>query len=327
MIENDEQYQEARAHLDALLEKAEELRKRLSPEAFKEEMQTHLQELDLHWSSLRQYLSKHPDWNTPEALDQTNAVSIIGPLRVVIRYGDTYAVRYEVDEVLREQIRVFLQEGTLALAWDIPDAPEPRFLDEKLEPDELMEAVERFRHELQVFIQAAHSIYPDSVVYITLSQLTEVRAGGGAFVTIQSFPHFDELALRGGRGGGGIITFDQVGSIDTLRAGAGGGGGLRVQGLSSTSTLVVGVGGGGRLAISGDAQKAEIRAGGGGRADLRECHIQEATASVAGEGQAYVWVEQALEANIGGGGALFYKGTPTLSGTYNEKNVSALSDQ
>lgn len=70
-----------------------------------------------------------------------------------------------------------------------------------------------------------------------------------------------------------------------------------------------------RVTAAGTAQRAEVDIGGAGLFRGSELRTDEATVEITGAGQAFVWAEAQLRADVAGVGRIHYRGAPRIAKT------------
>ena len=143
---------------------------------------------------------------------------------------------------------------------------------------------------------------------VTMPALEGVRVSGSAMATIRGIPFGDEATLATS----GAASIDAA-PVDCARlvAEVDGAGEIFVSGLVA-ATLRVSVGGSGRISVLGEADEVEVDVRGSGLyrgSDLRGTSVG---VNVGGAGQAFVWAERRLDADVGGEGRVVYRGDPVI---------------
>lgn len=149
---------------------------------------------------------------------------------------------------------------------------------------------------------------------VTMPVLEGVRVSGSAAVSVRGVPFGDEATLA--TSGAASIDASPV-NVGRLFAQVDGAGEILVSGVAA-AMFQGAVGGLGRITALGEADEVEVDVTGSGLyrgSNLRGASIR---AEVGGVGQAFVWAERRLDADVGGDGRLVYRGDPVVHGRVGE---------
>ncbi|MDE0179073.1 MAG: DUF2807 domain-containing protein [Gammaproteobacteria bacterium] len=149
---------------------------------------------------------------------------------------------------------------------------------------------------------------------VTMPMLVGVRVSGSAVATIRGVAFGDEATLA--TSGAASIDAAPV-ECGRLIAEVDGAGEILVSGLAA-ATFRGAVGGLGRITALGEADEVEVDVTGSGLyrgSDLRGTSVR---VDVGGVGQAFVWAEGRLDADVGAEGRVVYRGDPVIEGRVGE---------
>ena len=149
---------------------------------------------------------------------------------------------------------------------------------------------------------------------VTMPMLEGVRVSGSAVATVRGVAFGDEATLATS----GAASIDAAPVVcGRLVVEVDGASEILVSGVAA-ATFRGAVGGLGRITALGEADDVEVVATGSGLyrgSDLRGRSIR---VEVGGLGQAFVWAERRLDADVGGDGRLVYRGDPVVEGRVGE---------
>lgn len=149
---------------------------------------------------------------------------------------------------------------------------------------------------------------------VTMPMVEGVRVSGSAMATIRGVPFGDEATLA--TSGAASIDAAPV-DCGRLIAEVDGAGEILVSGVAAKALRAT-VGGSGRITALGEAEEVEVDVSGSGLyrgSDLRGGSVR---AEVGAAGQAFVWAERRLDADVGGEGRVVYRGDPVIEGRFGE---------
>ena len=149
---------------------------------------------------------------------------------------------------------------------------------------------------------------------VTMPVLEGVRVSGSAVATVRGMAFGDEAALVSS--GAAAIDAAPVGCRH-LVAEVDGAGEILASGVTATTFRGV-VGGSGRMTVMGEADQVDVDVDGSGLYRGSNLRGSSTSASVSGVGQAFVWADRRLEAEVGGNGRLVYRGEPTIDSRVRE---------
>lgn len=149
---------------------------------------------------------------------------------------------------------------------------------------------------------------------VTMPVLEAVRVSGSAAATIRGVAFGAEATLASS----GAASIDAA-PVDCghLVAEVDGAGEILVSGVTATTFRGV-VGGSGRITVTGEAEEVDVDVNGSGLyrgSDLRGASTR---VEVSGVGQAFVWAERRLDAEVGGEGRIVYRGDPVIESRVRE---------
>ena len=145
---------------------------------------------------------------------------------------------------------------------------------------------------------------------VTVPMLEGVRVSGSAAATVRGV-EFGVEAQLASFGAASIEAAPVV--CGRLVAEVDGAGEISVGGVAAATFRGV-VGGSGRITAMGTADEVAVEVGGSGLyrgSDLRGASTR---VDVSGVGQAFVWAERRLDADLGGDGRVVYRGDPAIGG-------------
>lgn len=149
---------------------------------------------------------------------------------------------------------------------------------------------------------------------VTLPVLDGVRVSGSAVATIRGVPFGDEAMLA--TSGAASIDAAPV-HCARLVAEVDGAGEILASGVAAETFLGV-VGGLGRITAMGSADEVEVDVSGSGLYRGSDLRASSTRVEVVGAGQAFVWADRRLDADVGGEGRVVYRGDPAIEGRFGE---------
>jgi len=149
---------------------------------------------------------------------------------------------------------------------------------------------------------------------VRLPVLEGVRVSGSAAATIRGVPFGDEATLATS----GAASIDAA-PVDCARlvAEVDGAGEILLSGVAAETFLGV-VGGLGRVTAMGSADEVEVDVSGSGLYRGSDLRASSTRVEVSGVGQAFVWADRRLDAEVGGDGRVVYRGDPVIRGRIGE---------
>lgn len=149
---------------------------------------------------------------------------------------------------------------------------------------------------------------------VTMPVLEGVRVSGSAVATIRGVPFGDEATLATS----GAASIDAA-PVDCARlvAEVDGAGEILVSGIAAETFRGI-VGGLGRITAMGSADEVEVDVGGSGLYRGSDLRASSTRVEVSGVGQAFVWADGRLDADVSGEGRVVYRGDPSIEGRFGE---------
>lgn len=149
---------------------------------------------------------------------------------------------------------------------------------------------------------------------VTMPVLEGVRVSGSAVATIRGVAFGDEVQLAGS----GAASIDAAPVVcGRLVAEVDGAGEIMVSGVEA-ATFRGAVGGVGRITAMGTADEVDVAVSGSGLFRGSDLRGSTTRVKVSGVGQAFVWAEGRLDADLGGEGRVVYRGDPVIEGRVGE---------
>ena len=143
---------------------------------------------------------------------------------------------------------------------------------------------------------------------VTMPVLEGVRLSGSAVATIRRVRFGDEATLATS----GAASIDAAAVVcRRLVVEADGAGGILASGIAAETFLGV-VGGLGRITAMGSADEVEVDVSGSGLYRGSNLRASSVRVEVSGVGQAFVWADRRLDADVGGEGRIVYRGDPAI---------------
>ena len=143
---------------------------------------------------------------------------------------------------------------------------------------------------------------------VTMPALTGVRVSGSATATVRGVA-FDDEAMLASSGAASIDAAPVV--CGHLVAEVDGAGEIFVSGVTAATFRGV-VGGLGRITVAGEADEVDVDVGGSGLYRGSDLRGGSTRVEVSGVGQAFVWADRRLAAEVGGEGRIVYRGDPVI---------------
>ena len=143
---------------------------------------------------------------------------------------------------------------------------------------------------------------------VTVPVLESVRVSGSAAATIRGVAFGAEATLASS--GSAFIDADPVDS-GHLVVEVDGAGEILVSGVTAKTFRGV-VGGLGRITVAGEADEVDVDVGGSGLYRGSDLRGGSTRVEVSGVGQAFVWADRRLDAEVGGEGRIVYRGDPVI---------------
>ncbi len=149
---------------------------------------------------------------------------------------------------------------------------------------------------------------------VTLPMLEGVRVSGRAVATVRGA----EFGAGATLASSGAASIDAVPVVcPRLVAEVDGAGEILVSGVAA-ETFVGVVGGVGRITAMGSADEEEVDVSGSGLYRGSDLRASWTRVEVSGVGQAFVWADRRLDAEVGGDGRVVYRGDPVIRGRVGE---------
>ena len=145
---------------------------------------------------------------------------------------------------------------------------------------------------------------------VTMPMLEGVRVSGRALASVRGAEFGAEATLASS----GAASIDAVPVVcPRLVAEVDGAGEILLSGVAAETFRGV-VGGLGRVTAMGSADEVEVDVSGSGLYRGSELRASSARVEVNGVGQAFVWADRGLDAEVGGDGRVVYRGDPVIRG-------------
>ena len=149
---------------------------------------------------------------------------------------------------------------------------------------------------------------------VTMPMLEGVRVSGRALASVRGAEFGAEATLASS----GAASIDAAPVVcPHLVAEVAGAGEILVSGLAAT-TFRAAVSGSGRITALGEADEVEVDVSGSGLYRGSELRASSARVEVNAVGQAFVWADRGLDAEVGGDGRVVYRGDPVIRGRAGE---------
>lgn len=143
---------------------------------------------------------------------------------------------------------------------------------------------------------------------VSLPRLESVRVSGSGSASVRGVEFGDGLTIAAS-GAGSVDAMPVM--VEAVTAEVGGAGEVAIADLKAGRFRGI-VGGSSRITVAGVADLVEIEVSGSGLYRGSELRASSTRVEVGGAGQAFVWAEQRLEAEVGGSGRVSYRGDPVI---------------
>lgn len=142
---------------------------------------------------------------------------------------------------------------------------------------------------------------------VTMPRLKAVSVAGAGSALVRGLAGDDVRLTVAGGGSADAVGLEAA----RLIVSADGAGTVHAAGVRA-ETMRSALRGSARVTVSGVAQRAEVDVSGGGLYRGAGLRAEAVTVDVTGAGQAFVWAEQQLAANVAGIGRIHYRGSPAI---------------